>query len=282
MANANFTHAMLHVGGQNVYYNVSASFCRPRLHPNIPLQPFTAPPTNQSAFNQWTIGPVYYSALFVSEAFGSSNKSQIIDLSSTEGDVFTPMYAIYDDGKPARVAILNFMTDASGGAAAHVNVAVPGSPSEVYVKYLTAPSVATKGDFRWGGQTFGAPFASDGRLMGSLDVQTVQCDTSSSTCAITVPAPAAALVFLSKDALLSADADTASSMTFSTTAYTRTHNTATIAPSALATMNGMNGATRERGSTSSGSVSAAVARAAAPAVGVLLGAAMGAAVAVMR
>lgn len=39
MAFNNFTGALWHVGGQNVYYN-----------------PFTPPPSNQSAFRQWTIG----------------------------------------------------------------------------------------------------------------------------------------------------------------------------------------------------------------------------------
>ena len=42
MAFRNFSTALFHVGGQNAYYN-----------------PFTPPPTNQSAFRQWTVGPVY-------------------------------------------------------------------------------------------------------------------------------------------------------------------------------------------------------------------------------
>ena len=39
MAYSNFTGALFHVGGQNVYYN-----------------PFTPPPSNQTAFRQWTVG----------------------------------------------------------------------------------------------------------------------------------------------------------------------------------------------------------------------------------
>ncbi|TFY66769.1 hypothetical protein EVG20_g4322, partial [Dentipellis fragilis] len=50
MAFNNFSGALLHVGGQNAFYN-----------------PFTPPPTNQSTFRQWTIGPVYYSALVMAE-----------------------------------------------------------------------------------------------------------------------------------------------------------------------------------------------------------------------
>lgn len=39
MAYSNFTGALFHTGGQNVYYN-----------------PFTPPPSNQTAFHQWTVG----------------------------------------------------------------------------------------------------------------------------------------------------------------------------------------------------------------------------------
>ena len=39
MAYNNFTGALWHIGGQNVYYN-----------------PFTPPPSNQTAFRQWTVG----------------------------------------------------------------------------------------------------------------------------------------------------------------------------------------------------------------------------------
>jgi len=39
MAYSNFTGALWHIGGQNVYYN-----------------PFTPPPSNQTAFRQWTVG----------------------------------------------------------------------------------------------------------------------------------------------------------------------------------------------------------------------------------
>ncbi|KAJ7649886.1 hypothetical protein FB45DRAFT_778805, partial [Roridomyces roridus] len=59
LAYSNFTNALLHVGGQSVYYN-----------------PFTPPPANQSTFHSWTVGPVYYSAMFVAETFGKSNQSQ--------------------------------------------------------------------------------------------------------------------------------------------------------------------------------------------------------------
>ncbi|KZS99865.1 glycoside hydrolase family 79 protein, partial [Laetiporus sulphureus 93-53] len=50
MGASDFSHTLLHVGGQDVYYN-----------------PFTPPLTNQSKIHQWTIGPIFYSVLAVAE-----------------------------------------------------------------------------------------------------------------------------------------------------------------------------------------------------------------------
>jgi hypothetical protein len=97
-------------------------------------------------------------------------------------------------------------------------------------------------------QTFGGTFQSDGRLMGSESVQTINCDQSSNTCQVTVPAPGAALVFLSSNAY--AESGNPSTQTFSTTMVTKTANTVKIDPSVLATSNGMSGSTWELGSTS--------------------------------
>ncbi|EIN05136.1 hypothetical protein PUNSTDRAFT_107422 [Punctularia strigosozonata HHB-11173 SS5] len=241
MAYSNFSGAMLHVGGQNVYYN-----------------PFTPPPTNQSTFHQWTIGPVYYSALVIAEVFGSSNESQIVDLFPNDARIYTPAYAIYENGSPARVALFNYITDSSGNSDYTASISINGGtvPSSVKVKYLSAPSVSSKNDnITWAGQTFGATFASDGRLKGDLDLQTVTCDTTANTCPIKVPAPGFALVFLSDDALSAADSVSTMTATFSTTSVTKTANTVTIDASVLATSNGHSGKDRKLGSTSKGSSS---------------------------
>lgn len=92
--------------------------------------------------------------------------------------------------------------------------------------------------------------------MGSESVQTINCDQSSNTCQVTVPAPGAALVFLSSGAY--GESGNPSTVTFSTTMATKTVNTATINPSVLATSNGMSGATWELGSTSRENGSAAL------------------------
>ncbi|KAJ3506310.1 hypothetical protein NLJ89_g6943 [Agrocybe chaxingu] len=137
MAWANFTHGMLHVGGQNVFYN-----------------PFTAPPTNQSSYNQWTVGSIYYSTIVLAEAFGKTNTSRIVDLTSTAGSTSTPSYAIYENDVLDKVALFNYMDDNTGASNLQVTLTVPngGTPASVRVKYLEADSVASKDNITWAGQ----------------------------------------------------------------------------------------------------------------------------------
>ncbi|KAJ7757813.1 glycoside hydrolase family 79 protein [Mycena maculata] len=240
LAYSNFTTALLHVGGQGVYYN-----------------PFTPPPTNMSSFEGWTIGAVYYSVLAVAEAFGTSNKSQIIDLQMNTNNIYTPGYAIYDGGVLARLALFNYVSDPTGASAYTVSFAIGGgttgeangTPAQVKVKYLVAPSISDHENITWAGQTLGSPFQSDGRLTGTEQVETVTCN-SDNTCDIQVPAPGFALVFLAD---VSADAESYTDVkTFPTTILTNTQDTISINPSVLATSNGNAGANFIEGSTSQG------------------------------
>ncbi|KIJ61735.1 glycoside hydrolase family 79 protein [Hydnomerulius pinastri MD-312] len=232
MAYANFTTALFHVGGESVYYNVP-------------------PVTNQSTFHQWTVGPIYYSALFVAEALGPSNQSQVLDLNMNGGNEFTPGYAIYENGQPTRVALVNYVTDKSGASDYTASISIAGTnPAQVKVKYLAADSVTQKYNFTWAGQTFGDAFSSDGRPVGNVDIQTITCDQTNNVCNVKVPAPGAALVFLSDQAL--AESDQGPTMTFPTTAYTKVQNTATIDPSVLATSNGNKGLADSLAGTSKG------------------------------
>ncbi|KDQ55999.1 glycoside hydrolase family 79 protein [Jaapia argillacea MUCL 33604] len=235
MAYSNFSGALFHIGGQNVYYN-----------------PFTPPPTNQSTFRQWSIGPLYYSALVVAEAIGSTGKAQIVDLQPNANNQYTPAYAIYENGAAAKVVLLNYMTDPSGANDYTATIQVQGV-SSVQVKYLSAPSVSTKANITWAGQTFGDKLSSDGRLQGTEDVQTVPCNNGA--CPIKVTAPGLALVFLSNTAY--SDSAPSTTQTFATTAYTKTQHTATVAATVLATSNGHSGSSRQLGSTSKGSTGGA-------------------------
>ena len=74
----------------------------------------TAPPTNESAFHQWTIGPIFYSSLVVAEALGTSNTSRVKDLFPNNGDPHTPAYAVYENDQLARLVLINFLDDPSG------------------------------------------------------------------------------------------------------------------------------------------------------------------------
>ncbi|KAF7370061.1 Glyco-hydro-79C domain-containing protein [Mycena sanguinolenta] len=214
MANSNFSGAMFHLGGQNVFYN-----------------PFTSPPTNESTFHQWSVGPLYYAALAMAEAMGPSNNTQVLNYGVTDLTSYTPIYV--------------------GRADVHavINVAGGPNPASVQVKYMAASSVVQKGNWTWAGQTFGGFFESDGRPMGEEDIKTVQCDTTAQTCTIDVPAPGFALVFLNSDAQ-AVDTAGGSSMTFPTTAVTKTRNTATVDPSVLATSNGFQMSEHELAGTS--------------------------------
>ncbi|KAG6907147.1 hypothetical protein DXG01_010322 [Tephrocybe rancida] len=232
MAATNFSHALLHVGGQSVYYNSCSK----------------APPTNQSSFNQWTVGAVYYSVLIVAEVFGKSNVSQIVDTSNN--GLFTPSYAIYDNGALSKVALFNFMDDPSGGHDITGIITVDGGqvPAEVYVKYFSASSVSVRTGLTWAGQTLGDRFKVDGRLKGDQNVVKIQCDQGANFCRVPVKAPQFALVFLSDPSATEIEQP---QVTFATSAHTKTINTVTVDPAVLATSNGHSGKDRlKSGNTS--------------------------------
>ncbi|KAI0938000.1 hypothetical protein AcV7_003315 [Taiwanofungus camphoratus] len=234
MAYANFSGANLHVGGRDDSYN-----------------PFTPPPSNMTNFEQWTIGPIFYSVLAVAEALGSSNTSRILDLNANGANIYTPAYAIYEQGTIARVALFNYITDPSGASTYTATISVSDTneqnvtPPQVRVKYLLAESVSVKDNITWAGQTLGNRYAADGRLQGSEDVQTITCDQGANTCLVQVPAPGFALVFMSDEAFQ--DSVPTSTATFATTAATNPIETATVNPSVLATSNGQNGLGRKEG-----------------------------------
>ncbi|PBK94950.1 glycoside hydrolase family 79 protein [Armillaria gallica] len=221
MAYGNFSGAMLHVGGQNVYYN-----------------PFTVPPTNESTYHQWTIGSIFYSALVIAEAFGTTGTSQIMDLGGNDGSIYTPQYSIYENGNLAKIALFNYITDESGASDYNATITIDGGtvPAQVYVKYLLSDSVSTKNNITWAGQTLGTKYTVDGILKNDINVVTIACDTSANTCTIPVNAPGFALVFLTVT-----ESDFSGVTPFATTAYTKTINTATVDPSVLATSNGHSG-----------------------------------------
>ncbi|QRW08975.1 glycoside hydrolase family 79 protein [Ceratobasidium sp. AG-Ba] len=243
LATMNFTTTLLHVGGQGDYYN-----------------PFTPPPTNQSTFRQWSTGSTYYSILIGAEFFGKSGQAQIADLNANDGENLTPGYVVYEQGVPTRVLLINYVTDPSGNHDVTARIAVAGNaPTQVKVKYFSAPSVSFKGNMTWAGQTLGNNFEADGRLKNDEVIETVQCTGGS--CPIPLKAPSLALVFLTDAALANSSPDPSATQTFPTTFLTKVRNTATIDQAVLATSNGRGGGHWGGGiigSTSFGSTSGAM------------------------
>ncbi|KIY53575.1 glycoside hydrolase family 79 protein [Fistulina hepatica ATCC 64428] len=243
MAYSNFTGGLLHVGGQNVFYN-----------------PFTPPPASMSAYSEFTVGTVFYSTVILAETLGSSGTAQVYDLLGNNASIYTPQYAIYEQGTLAKVVLFNYITDSSGASDYVATISPQGSnvPSSVRVKYFSSASVSNKQDVTWAGQSFGAALEVDGILRGDLNITQIPCDTTANTCAIPVHAPAFALVFMtdSGDDYLTDEKSLSALSTFATSVTTDARNTATVAEEVLATSNGMTGKDFEfDASTSEGSVS---------------------------
>ena len=250
MAWGNFSAALMHVGGQNVYYNVSGRI--KGLEFGRSLQPFTPPPSSMGTGYQWTTGSVYYATLVVAETFGSSNASQIVDLLVDDDNMYHPAYAVYENGAPTRVVLFNYVDDSTGASTLTVNVA--SSASSVSVRYLSAPSVSEQYNITWAGQTLGTSFASDGRLYGDVETVTVQC--ADGNCAITVPAPSIAVVYLTDQALSDSSVSETATSTYATTVIGT--GSATVDSGALSTGNGQNAPSGVTGSNSGGSASGSV------------------------
>ncbi|KAG8689837.1 hypothetical protein FRC11_000282 [Ceratobasidium sp. 423] len=254
LAAANFSQALFHVGGQNVYYNS-----------------FTPPPTNQSTFHQSTTSAIYYAALVTAEAFGLTGNSQIVDLFMNGNNDYTPGYAIYENGNPSKVVLFNHITDAGGANDYVAHIAVLAEDRRAR---LLLPPTRSKS-----GQTMGDQFNSDGRMKGEMVTETIQCDTAAGSCPIAVKAPSIVLVFLNDQTLADSTPPNEGPQTFATTAATKIRNTATVDQAILATSNGRGGGKYGGGmlgSTSLGSISSAW-RVAVPGMVAVIGGALGAA-----
>ena len=85
-----------------------------------------------------------YSALFVAEALGTTNTSQVVDLQANAANPETPAYGIYENGALARVALINYMDANNGGQSISVTINIAagstgstGVPAQVMVKYVS-------------------------------------------------------------------------------------------------------------------------------------------------
>lgn len=112
------------------------AYVNSKLYDQYSANSIPAPPTNISKFEQWTIGPIFYSAVVVAEALGTTSTAQVFDLALNSNNPYTPGYAIYENGALARLALTNFLTDATGASTYTVAVSFAGGsvPQSVSVK----------------------------------------------------------------------------------------------------------------------------------------------------
>jgi len=84
---------------------------------------------------------------------GQSNTSRVVDLNANGGNIYTPSYAIYENGVISKIALFNYVDDQTGNSSLQVTLNVPsGNPSSVMVKYLAASTVSTRFNITWAGQ----------------------------------------------------------------------------------------------------------------------------------
>jgi len=88
----------------------------------------------------------------MAEVLGASNNSQVIDLQANNGYQFTPAFAIYENGTPTRVVIVNFVSDDSRNNDLTVSISIGGgqtgqpstTPASVKVKCVQAINSLTR------------------------------------------------------------------------------------------------------------------------------------------
>ncbi|KAH7106564.1 hypothetical protein BKA62DRAFT_299249 [Auriculariales sp. MPI-PUGE-AT-0066] len=223
LASTGWTHMMMHLGGQAAFYNA-----------------FMSPPHNASAPFMWSVGPPMYAALVASEFIGSSGQTRIADLQLNDNNTYMAGYVAYEDNQPVRVLLINYMSDSTGAHDYTARILTNGA-SSVKVRYLEAATIISKSNITYAGQGWGGYFESDGLLRGEQKTEDAAC--SAGSCAIQVPAPGAAVVFLNGNTVF--DATVNSVQTFATSHTTVMRNTAAVDGLTLATSNGLNAALRK-------------------------------------
>jgi hypothetical protein len=84
-----------------------------------------------------------YAALVTAEAIGLTNQSQIVDLLLNGNNQYSPGYAIYENGNPTKVILINYLSDngtGQGNYTAYISIGgnqtqqTAATPSSVKVK----------------------------------------------------------------------------------------------------------------------------------------------------
>lgn len=214
LASVGYSAAYLHLRERGVAYNL-----------------FDPPDAFAAGTGAWTTNPTYYSYLPLSEALQAKNGSQVADLniqnSMQDKNQSVAGYAIYDasTSNVHSLVLFNF-ANATGNP---VEFSLPASffslSGDTTVRYLTAPTVNEKTLISWGNQTYagvGDGVAVLSTISSAVPDKTINC---SSGCAVEVPGPAIAVVFIGGTPTL--DSSSASPSSTSPTGSAHTKNAAT-------------------------------------------------------
>ena len=181
LASVGYSGAYIHTREAGITYNI------------------LGPPVNGS---DWAALPVYYAFLPVAEALRSVEGMYVLDLNlnnSTNTNSTVAGYGVYNSSSRdlANIVLFNFADQGSDEA----KFAVPamntpnGSNNmvtQIWAKFLTAPSVKERSNISWSGKTlFGH---SDGQF-GNSDVSPDEEIDCTGGCSVEVPAPGIAVVW---------------------------------------------------------------------------------------
>ena len=200
-------------------YNYTAAYLHTR-EPGVTYNIFTP---NTTSNGDWTIGPPYYSLLFLSEALRSvdGDGSVIVsDLGLTNriDNSYIAGYVVYDGSgrEPQRLVLMNFgdwSSLTSGMPTVSFNIpsglAKEFNNGTVSTKYLVAPSVSEQQKITWAGQGV------DGQGMlstGSSEPQQTFLSCSGG-CNVDVPGPGIVLVDLNTTSVIKKKSTIANSST---------------------------------------------------------------------
>lgn len=155
--------------------------------------------SSPDARGPWSARPIYYATLFVAEAIGRRNLSQVADLFIYSPNGTIGGYAIYENDTWSCAVLVNYAVveypgdDQIYGTMVGFNWTAAGSvPANVTIKRLLANSTLEKWNITWGGQTFWN--SENATILGKETTEVVQC--GGGTCQVWVPGSSAALVYL--------------------------------------------------------------------------------------
>ncbi|KAK1983634.1 hypothetical protein LZ30DRAFT_780443 [Colletotrichum cereale] len=115
--------------------------------------------------------PSYYAFLIVNEAIGTSGKSYVAELATT--NITLTAYGIWEEQRLARVVVLNTQVHLGGADKPSINVSLAGlgNATSITAKILKSGSTTDHTGLTWGGQSFETL---SGQPDGAVETEDVQ------------------------------------------------------------------------------------------------------------